>query len=73
MSWTDQARTTLTMLLIQAANVGTRLGNREAAGEEPGPDPKAVEALVKLIEVVSECVTSGEVLDGKNGGDEDGD
>lgn len=73
MTWTDQARATLTMLLVQAANVGMRIGNREAAGEEPGPDPKSVEALVKLIEVVAECVTSGEVLEkgGKGDGEDE--
>lgn len=69
--WKSQARTTLVTLLEQAAKVGEQVGNREAAGEEPGPDPKAVEALVKLIQVVSDCVTSGDVLDGKSGGAED--
>jgi hypothetical protein len=68
--WLPTARSCLVSLLKRAEDLGAALGGRVAAGEDAGPDPKAVEALTKLISAVSDVVTGGEVLEKGGGSDE---
>jgi len=65
--WKTTSKITLCALLERAAEVGACI---PTTGTDPGPDPKAVEALGKLIVSVSDVVTAGETLDGGGNGDE---
>lgn len=65
--WLGAARGALVKLLDHAAEVGACV---PTTATDPGPDPKAIEALGKLISAVSDVVSSGEVLEKGGGSDE---